>query len=61
MGEFLKAGTELVWVVNPDAKTVQVHRADGTGIILHENDVLSGENIIPGFSCKVSEFFALPI
>lgn len=59
--ELLNAGTQLVWVVNPDVKAVQVLRADGTGVILNENDTLSGENVIPGFSCKVAEFFVMPV
>ena len=60
VGEFLNAGTQLVWVVNPDAKTVEIHRADGTGIILHENDQLSGEDVLPGFSCRVGDLFITP-
>ncbi len=60
VGEFLRAGTQLVWVINPDVKTVEVHRADGTGVILSENDVLCGENVLPGFTCKVADLFVAP-
>ena len=28
---FLEAGTELVWVVNPEARTVKIHRPTGPG------------------------------
>ncbi len=60
--EFLNAGTPLVWVINPDVKTVEVHRGSGagTGAILTEKDTLSGEDIVPGFSCNVSDLFITP-
>ncbi len=58
--EFLAAGVKLVWVVNPEVRTVQVHRPEGAGAILHEQDELSGEDVLPGFRCRVGEFFILP-
>jgi Uma2 family endonuclease len=60
VNEFINAGTQLVWVINPDVRTVEVHRADGSGVILNENNTLSGENVLPGFSCKVSDLFVTP-
>jgi Uma2 family endonuclease len=58
--EWLSAGVQLVWVVSPRKRTVAVHRADGTSTIFHENDELTGDDIIPGFRCRVREFFLLP-
>ncbi len=58
--EFLNAKTPLVWVINPDVKTVEIYRANGPAEILTEKDMLSGENVIPGFSCKVSDLFIAP-
>jgi Uma2 family endonuclease len=55
--DYLRAGTSLVWVVNPLQRTVEVHRRNGPGIILRETDRITGEEIIPGFECQVSEFF----
>jgi Uma2 family endonuclease len=45
--EYLDAGVQLVWKVNPEARLVTVLRVDGTGNRLREDDELSGENIIP--------------
>jgi Uma2 family endonuclease len=59
--EYLNAGVKLVWVVNPDVKTVEVHRADGTGVILTEKDQLSGEDVVPGLSCPIAELFVAPV
>jgi Uma2 family endonuclease len=58
--EWLAAGAQLVWVVNPRTRTVMVRRADGTATIFHENDELTGESVIPGFRCRVGELFLLP-
>ncbi len=58
--EFLAAGVALVWVVNPQWRTVEIHRATGTGTILRENDEIGGEEVIPGFHCRVGDFFLPP-
>jgi Uma2 family endonuclease len=58
--DYLGAGVHLVWVVNPEARVVQIHRAQGTGEILREQDVLDGEEVLPGFCCRVADLFQLP-
>jgi Uma2 family endonuclease len=55
--EYLAAGIPLVWVIQPEVKTVTIHRADGSVTKLHKNDNLEGENVIPGFRCQVAELF----
>ena len=47
----------LVWEVNPETRTIKVYRLDGTVTRLHEQDELSGEDVLPGFRCPVAEFF----
>jgi Uma2 family endonuclease len=60
VGEYLKVGVRLVWVVNPDSRTVWVFRANGTITRLHEQEELSGEDVLPGFHCQVSALFPPP-
>ena len=55
--DYLNAGTRLVWVVNPRRRTIAVHRAGRDIQVLRENDALSGEEVIPGFSCGVAAVF----
>jgi Uma2 family endonuclease len=55
--EYLSAGVALVWVINPEARNVHIHRQDGTVARLRDVDELSGENVIPGFRCPVADFF----
>jgi Uma2 family endonuclease len=58
--EFLQAGARMVWVVNPQTRTVEVHRPQKTGTILREGDDLDGEDVLPGFRCRIAELFQPP-
>jgi Uma2 family endonuclease len=55
--DYLTYGAQIVWVVYPQQRIVIVHYPDGTARTLHEADTLSGETVIPGFSCQVAEIF----
>jgi Uma2 family endonuclease len=55
--EYLRAGVRLVWVIDPQSRTVAVHRPDGSDSRLREQDELSGEDVLPGFRCPVRDLF----
>jgi Uma2 family endonuclease len=55
--EYLAAGVRLVWVINPDGRTVTIHRPQGPGTVLHEQDELAGETVLPGFRCRIADLF----
>lgn len=57
--EYLEAGVECVWVVQPTSRRVLVYYLDH-GVILNENDELTGDPVIPGFRCSLKELFAPP-
>lgn len=54
VGDYLSAGTTLVWVVDPDRRLARVYRADGSEQIVGEQEVLQGEEVIPGFACPLA-------
>ena len=54
---WLSHGVRLVWVVHPDARTVDVHRADEIVSTVGEDDALDGLDVLPGFTCPLSEVF----
>jgi Uma2 family endonuclease len=58
--QWLQASVRLVWVVIPHTRIIDVHRAEGVGTILRENDELDGEDVLPGFRCTVRELFEAP-
>ena len=52
-------GVRLVWVLDPDKRTVDVRKPGPSVTRLTENDTLDGADVLPGFSCTVSELFDL--
>jgi Uma2 family endonuclease len=58
--EQIRFGTPLVWVLDPDARNVTVHYADGSDRNVREGEELTGKDAPPDFRCRVGEFFALP-
>ncbi|HSI33470.1 MAG: Uma2 family endonuclease [Phycisphaerae bacterium] len=61
VAEYLRAGVPLVWVLYPRTRTVRVHRPRtsprGPVLDLSVDDAIDGEDVIPGFSCPVKQFF----
>ncbi len=57
LANYLLVGTRLIWYVDAEKRRVSVHRLDGSTTILGADDVLSGEDVLPGFECRVREFF----
>jgi hypothetical protein len=41
----------------PDTQRLHVHRHDGTVSKLRVDDVLAGEDVVPGFQCQVTAIF----
>jgi Uma2 family endonuclease len=56
--EYQIAGVPLMWVVYPETQTVTVYRLNSEVEVLGIDDMLSGEDIIPGFTCPVVDIFA---
>ena len=57
VNQWLTAGARLVWTINPGRKSVTVHQASRDTFTLSEKDELDGEDIVPGFRCRLSEIF----
>ncbi len=57
LADYRSANIRLVWVVSPATRTVLIRRADGTLAELDETGTLTGEDVLPGFTCTVAELF----
>ncbi|HYT71047.1 MAG TPA: Uma2 family endonuclease [Gemmatimonadales bacterium] len=55
VGQWLSAGTRLVWVVDPAHRHTRVYRADGSVSIVGPEGELDGEDVLPGFRCPLGE------
>ena len=49
------AGTKIVWVVDPERREARVHLQDGSLSILGNVDSLDGEDVLPEFTCSLSD------
>jgi len=56
--EYLFNGTKAVWVIDPENRTVTIYRTPLEGRTLEEDAILDGDDVLPGFTCKVSELFS---
>ena len=57
VAEYLAAGVQLVWVINPETRIVILYRVDGSINGVREAGELDGENAVPGFRCRVADLF----
>jgi Uma2 family endonuclease len=53
--EYFNRGVRLVWVIAPEDRTLAIYRTPDEGRLLHETATVTGEDVLPGFSCKVSD------
>ena len=54
VGDWLEAGTRLVWVIDPERRLARVYRHDGSETSIPEENQLDGEEVLPGFSCRLA-------
>jgi len=57
IGDWLDAGTRMVWVVRPERRSITVHRPGAKAQILGEGDTLDGGDVLPGFTCPLADIF----
>jgi Uma2 family endonuclease len=56
--EYFSAGAQLVWLIDPEARTARVYTAPGQFSGLTENDSLDGGTVLPGFQLALRELFS---
>ena len=57
VGDWLTAGSLLVWVIDPVRRRAVVYRADSSVALLFEHDALDGEDVLPAFGCSLTELW----
>jgi Uma2 family endonuclease len=58
--QYHKRGVPLVWLLDPEELTVTVFRPNEFPKVLDDTDELTGNGVLPDFSCRVADLFALP-
>ena len=57
VADWLRAGTRLVWVIDPATHSVTVYRSLDDFQQLSEGDTLEGGEVLPGFGCGIKDLF----
>jgi Uma2 family endonuclease len=57
IGEFLECGVAIVWLADPDQRTITVYRSLCETHRYTPADTVTAEPVLPGFSSPVSRFF----
>ena len=60
VSDYLRNGVPLVWLVDPDMRNVTVCRPDRPPQVVKADQELVAEDVLPGFHCRVSDFFFVP-
>jgi Uma2 family endonuclease len=54
---YIAGGVRLLWVAHPKGRIVAVHAPRRPRRLLRQDDVLDGEDVLPGFRMPVDELF----
>lgn len=57
INDLLRAGVQLVWLIDPEDRNVTVHRADRPCQVVEEGEELTGEDVLPDLRIAVADFF----
>jgi Uma2 family endonuclease len=57
---FLSRGVAVVWLVDPEGRSVTVYRVNQLPQVFEGDDEVAGDPELPGFRCRVPVFFYLP-
>lgn len=58
--DYFANGTKLVWIVDPDEKTVEIFTSPEESTTLTATDTLTGGTVLPGFELPLAEYFNDP-
>ncbi len=58
--DYLDEGVKQVWLIYPERKLLTIYSSMTESETLTENDLLTCEELLPGFRCKIGDLFTLP-
>jgi Uma2 family endonuclease len=56
---WVRRGVSLVWVADPRNRTVEIYRRGRDVVMLDEEAAITGDDVLPGFSCRVDRLFPM--
>jgi Uma2 family endonuclease len=58
--DYLTNGVELVWLLDPEDRTVTVYRPDKRPYLVKAGEELTGDEVFPDLRCAVADLFLIP-
>ena len=55
VGQWIDAGTMLVWVIDPSRVEARTYRDDGGLTMVSSDGLLDASPVLPGFTCALAE------
>jgi Uma2 family endonuclease len=59
MREYIENGVRLGWLIDPETQTVEIYRPDREIETLNSPTILSGEDVLPGFTLNLQTILCL--
>lgn len=56
--DYFSINVDRIWIVDPSSQSVHIYKSLTDITILEQEDSILDEEILPGFECKVSDFFS---
>jgi Uma2 family endonuclease len=56
--EYFHAGVQLLWMVDPEERSVAVYRSPQDVQVLHAGEVLAGDAVLPGWQVDIGALFS---
>lgn len=57
LAEYFGSGGKLVWIADPESRTVKVYTSPRRHVLLTEKDTLDGKRVLPGFALPIKKWF----
>ena len=57
ISQWLSSGAKVVWALDPKANTLTIHITGRDSVVLTEEDTLTCEQLLPGFSYPLAQLF----
>jgi Uma2 family endonuclease len=58
IADYLRFGSQQVWVIDPEERSLAVHFPTGRVRVYQGEDVLPGGDLLPGFELRIADLFA---
>lgn len=61
LADYFTYGVQMVWLIHPDRRQVEAYTTLDQKTTLKESDMLEGGTVLPGFTLKLADLFAVLI